>query len=248
MEKEIEWLLWEKYGLKDLPEKPSPKLKKDLKRLKTGEPLAYVIGFVEFLGNKIDLRHKTLIPRAETELLTEEILRKESQKNPKDILDIFSGSGAIGIAAANYFPKSKIILADLKENAIRQIKKNIEINHLEDKARVIRSDVWKKIDGEYDLIFANPPYVPKLRAKDVSLSVKKYEPKEAVFGGKDGLDLIRIFLKDLGSHLRVNGKAYMEFDSPEKEKVVALAKKIGLRAKAHKDHFGKWRYLELSTF
>jgi len=250
MQKEIGWLLKEKYN-----NNPNKNFKKDIKRLEKGEPLDYVIGFTEFLGCKIDLSKHPLIPRKETEFWVAtsiDEVKNSKIKNPK-CLDIFSGSGCIGIAVLANVQNSLCDFADKEKNAIAQIKINLKKNFIKPKRyRVFEADVFKgkpaftKSFGvaKYDFIFANPPYIPTTRKNKIQKSVLKYEPRKALFGGNDGMIFINKFLKDAKKHLAENGKIFMEFDSPQKNKIEKLIKKYKYQNyQFHRDQFGKWRWV-----
>src|SRR3989344_1821085 len=262
--KQINWLLKEKYD-----GKMTARAKKDIERLKAGEPLDYVIGFTEFLGCKIDLSKKPLIPRVETEfwveksinnILTFSRMSEYNKKNSIRILDMFSGSGCIGIAIMRHIENAQVVFADSQKNCIEQIKINLKINGLshrlirtnkpmiQKRYSVIKSDVFDGLNRkskivnlestQFDYIFANPPYIPDYRSNSsarlrailrnrVQKSVLKYEPKEALFGGKDGMDYIRKFLSEAKNFLKPGGKIYMEFDSHQKKKIEKLLKELG---------------------
>jgi len=279
--KQINWLLKEKYD-----GKMTARAKKDIERLKAGEPLDYVIGFTEFLGCKIDLSKKPLIPRVETEfwveksinnILTFSRMSEYNKKNSIRILDMFSGSGCIGIAIMRHIENAQVVFADSQKNCIEQIKINLKINGLshrlirtnkpmiQKRYSVIKSDVFDGLNRkskivnlestQFDYIFANPPYIPDYRSNSsarlrailrnrVQKSVLKYEPKEALFGGKDGMDYIRKFLSEAKNFLKPGGKIYMEFDSPQKKKIEKLLKELGYESlQFHKDQYGKWRHV-----
>ncbi len=219
MQKEIDWLAREK-GIS----------LKDLKRLKKGEPIDYIIGFYKFLGCKIDLSYKPLIPRSETEYWVE----KELVNIKGDVLDIFAGSGCIGIALLKN-TDCKVDFAD--KYFLEQIKLNLKINKL--KAKVIQSDIFSCINKKYDFILANPPYIPLNRKLDKSLF---FEPKKALYGGKDGLFYIKKFLKQAKNYLKEYGVIYMEFDSCQKKEIEKLLKDYNYEF--YKDQYKKWRYLK----
>ena len=261
MQKEINWLLKEKYS-----GKPNKNFNKDVKRLEAGEPLDYVIGFTEFLGCKIYLSKKTLIPRPETEYWVGEVLkekpfgtglRRSSAECPKGkilhILDIFSGSGCIGISLLKNIPNLVCDFADKDKKAIEQIEINLKINRV--KGKVIQSDIFSSIKGKYDYIFANPPYIPTTRKNKIQKSVLKFEPKSALFGGKDGLFYIGKFLKEAKNHLNAEGVIFMEFDSSadssqvllQKSEIEKLVKKYNyLKCEFFKDQYNRWRWAKIS--
>ncbi len=246
-----------------------PSFKKDIARLRKGEPLAYVIGWVDFLGCRIDLSHKPLIPRPETEWWTEkaiaaiavrgsksEVRKKKCAEHPASnaerpkpfrVLDLFAGSGCVGLAVLKHIPEAKVDFADIDKNALAQIRKNLKLNKVPSRRyRVKHSNILQNVGMfKYDYILANPPYISESRKRKVERSVRKYEPAAALWGGRDGLAVIRKFLKQAGRHLAPGGRIYMEFDAGQKAEIMSLARKSGYRAAVHKDQFGKWRYARL---
>lgn len=255
------WLLKEKYN-----GKISAKFKKDIKRLNKGELLDYVIGFKEFLGCRIDLSKKPLIPRPETEFWTAKAIEdvrialaiKKSAEDVKSIvnrswghenyslkvLDIFAGSGCVGVSIMANVPGVLCDFADIDKNNLKQIKVNLEKNLLGTDAKLIQSDIFKKIKNKYDYIFANPPYIPTKNKKKIQKSVLKYEPKKALFGGVDGMKFINKFLKDAKKHLNIGGRIFMEFDTPQKPKIEKLLKKYKYKDWIFGfDQYGKQRWV-----
>ena len=209
----------------------------DIDKLAKGEHIDYVIGFVEFLGCKIDLSQKPLIPRSETEYWVEkaiEDMKSRKQKNIR-VLDVFSGSGCIGVALQKHVPSAVVTFAEVEKKLCEQIRIN-------GGRKVIQSDIFSNIKDTYDYILANPPYVPE--GAEVQQSVLKNEPLDAVFAGKDGLDYIRRFLQEAKNHLKEHGVIYMEFDPAQKQEIVQIVKDENYKScEFFRDQYGKWRYI-----
>lgn len=244
MQKEFAWLLKEKYN-----NKPTKFFYKDIERLKAGEPLDYVIGFTEFLGCKIDLSKRPLIPRPETEYWVEKAISElKNNKKSLRILDIFTGSGCIGIAVLEHIKNAKCDFAEKDKICLEQIKISLKINKIKpDRYKIIKSDVFCSVQSKYDYIFANPPYVAKTRKNEIQKSVLKFEPEKALFGGKNGLFYIGKFLKDAKKHLNENGEMFMEFDWGQKKEIEKLIKKYNYKnCKFHKDQYRMWRWVDLT--
>ena len=242
MEKEIAFLLQDKYGGIE-----TPAFKKDIKRLKAGEPLDHVIGFVEFLGCKILVDTNVLIPRPETEFWVESVINDKPTNLSLSVCDMFAGSGAIGIAVLSHVKNSQVTFVDSENAACAQIKKNCTLNKIQkNKYEIIQSDVFENITGQFDYIFANPPYIPNNQEtrNKIQKSVIDYEPHVALFGGKDGLRYIRKFLALAKNFLTPGGRICMEFDTPQKNAIQQLLKKYQYASwEFHKDQYGKYRWV-----
>jgi len=215
----------------------------DIKLLESGYPLAYIIGYVDFINAKIDLRYKPLTPRTETEYWVNEILRKVNFLEKKfTFLDIFCGSGCIGISILQAFPDSIGIFTDLDNNAIKSTKLNLKLNKIsKNNYKVIKSDLFENIsDMKFDYIFANPPYV------GINEKVGKeiiHEPSSAIYAKDNGMGIIKKFLKEAKSHLNENGKIFMEFGEKQKRAIRQIAES---RPNFYKDQFGKDRWVEIT--
>lgn len=213
------------------------------------EPIEYVRGFAEFLGCKIDLSKRPLIPRQETEFWVEKAIQRiklinhnnersriimTDKKNGKiRVLDMFAGSGCIGIAVLKHIPNSLCDFADIEDRGVGH--------------KTIKSDIFSNIKGKYDFIFANPPYIPIKNKGLVQKSVLNFEPHKALFGGEDGLFYITKFLKQAKKHLNLGGNIFMEFDPPQKNQIKILVKKFGYKTcKFNKDQYGKFRWVVIT--
>ncbi len=248
-DKEIRWIVKDKYAGVGKPE-----IAEDIKRLKKGEPVDYIIGWKPFLNCKIDLSFKPLIPRAETEYWTEKAIigiKKQTRlkNNTCYAADVFAGSGCIGIAVLKNVKNSKVDFIEINPKFIKQIKLNLKLNKISSKRyRLIRSDIFRKTKKKYDFILSNPPYVSLTRKRRVQKKVLKYEPYKALFGGRNGLNYIRKFLKSAKERLNPSGQIWMEFDSSQKNAVKKLL--IGFHYKNwqfYEDQYKKWRFVVIFT-
>ena len=198
--------------------------KSDLKRLKDGEPLDYLIGHSDFLNTKILLQFRPLIPRTETEYWVEEAISNIDKNSNLDILDIFSGSGCIGIAILKHLPKSSVTFAEIRKDLIKTIKENIKINMLANRNyKIVQSDVFESVIGRFDYIFANPPYIDRKR-KTAEASVIKYEPHDALFTDENGLKFIKKLIVESPKYLKNKGVLFIEFDSWQKSLIKTYAR------------------------
>jgi len=205
------------------------------KEEQTSEPLEYVRGFVEFLGCKIDLSKRPLIPRPETEFWVEKVISQifdDRQKFVVRVLDIFCGSGCIGLAILKHVKNAQVVFAD----------KYKYFNH----PNFIKSDVFSNIKDKFDYIFANPPYIPITKKNKVQKSVLKFEPKSALFGGQDGFFYIKKFLKNAKNYLNRGGCIFMEFSPEQKKEIEKLINLYGYKKyEFHKDQYNRWRWIEI---
>jgi len=199
-----------------------------------------------FLGCEIRTQ-KSFRPRIETEFWAGKAIGENRQrKGNLKILDLFAGSGCIGISFLKRVGNSSVDFADISPEALSETEKNLKENGiLSERYRIVESDLFSGLKGKkYDVILSNPPYVAEARIKEVEDDVLKRDPAISLFGGKDGTDEIKRFLSEVGDHLKGKGVFYMEFD-PLQEKAVKEAlqnAKIGYQIE--KDQFGKVRWLK----
>lgn len=164
------------------------KVRELIKRRLSGEPLQYITGTAEFMGLEFEVNPYTLIPRQDTETLVESVIKLA--KDGAKILDIGTGSGCIGISLAKYIKGAEVTLADISEGALKNAKKNAELNNV--KVRCVRLDILNEIpEGKFDIIVSNPPYIETDIIKGLSKDVRDYEPLSALDGGADGLVFYR---------------------------------------------------------
>ena len=183
----------------------------DRARLALGEPLAYVIGWVPFLGLSIHLDSHPLIPRPETEGWAEELTR-EIGNRPLRVLDLCAGSGAIGLAILSRCPRATVYFGEVSDAHADLIRKNLTVNDLDPSRAVIAvGDLLRPFPYQkFDMIATNPPYIPE--ARPLPESVAAFEPTEALFAGGDGLELIRRIARNAPHHLARGGEVWLEAD------------------------------------
>lgn len=251
-QKDIEALRREKYN-----NDKEADMKTDLARLAEGEPLAYVIGHIPFLGLSIDLESRPLIPRPETEWWTEELVahintdmiyhiiqQEKREECVVRVLDVCAGSGAIGLAVLKHCPSTQVSFAELMEEHKAIIQKNIHIHNLDASRADIRiGDLFVPFSNErFDIIATNPPYIPGNRT--LPESVMRFEPHEALFAGTNGLDSIRRIVKEAPIYLYPGGKLWMECDTENIEHASFLAMDHGASyTKIRTDQYGRPRLL-----
>ena len=244
-DQEIRWLVKEKYG-----GVMNEAAQIDIARIKQGEPVAYVIGFVDFLGCKIDLSKRLLIPRLETEFWVEQVIGDINKDTSARIkcLDMFAGSGCIGIAVLKNVPSTTVDFVDCDARAITQVAINCKLNDIDvSRRQIIKSNMFEHVnDLSYDYIFANPPYIAEERINGIQKSVLNYEHRAALLGGSDGLFYIKKFLDQSKVHLNHGGKIYMEFDSPQQDEIEKILTNNSYdEFKFFQDQFKNRRYLVL---
>lgn len=218
---------------------------KDIELLESGYPLSYIIGYVDFLKARIKLNHKVLIPRPETEYWVSKVLPEIKEMEPGNILDIFCGSGCIGISLLLENPNIHVTFSDVDENAILQTKENLIENKIsESRYEIVKSDLFENISGKFDYIFANPPYVG---INDEVGEEIRYEPSHAIYCENDGMYLIEKFLENAKNYLNEGGSIYMEFGSNQKEKIAEYVRLNSIySAIFFSDQYDKDRFARIS--
>ena len=161
-----------------------------LKRRLHSEPIAYILKRKEFFSKNFYVNKNTLIPRPDTELLVEKILKVNKKKNPY-ILDIGTGSGCIILSLLQNIENSRGVAIDISKKALDLAKKNAQKMKLNKKCKFVHKPIEKIYGYKFDLIVSNPPYIPVSQIKNLSKDIKQFEPRNALDGGNDGLDVIK---------------------------------------------------------
>ena len=202
-----------------------------LKRLLSGEPIAYILGQWEFYGLPMIVSPKVLIPRDDTCAVAELAIKQALflDKDPR-ILDLCCGSGCIGLAVASRVKDAKVTLADVSLDALAVAKENTALNKLTGRVRCVQADALKPAFpflGKFDLIVSNPPYITGQEMLELPVSVKDYEPHLALYGGEDGLDFYRAIAQNFAPALKPGGYLCFEFGMGQGDDVCRILETNG---------------------
>ena len=200
--------------------------KKEIEALKTGKPIQYVIGNVNFYGDKFYVNENVLIPRFETEELVENTINyvNEIFKEPIDIIDLGTGSGVIGLTLEKKVSTNSVDLVDISEKALEVTHKNC--GNFNSKANIILSDMFDNIPNtnKYDLVISNPPYI-KTDA-EIEEIVKNNEPHIALYGGEDGLDFYKKILYSVKPYLKEKSIIAFEIGYTQAEDIKKIVQEV----------------------
>ena len=184
-----------------------------------GKPIAYILGKKFFWKNEFLVNEKVLIPRPDTEIILEEIIKLTKNKEYLNVLDIGVGSGCLLLSLLAEKKCFKGTGIDISKNCVRLSRINSKNFDLEKRVKFFISDIDNFNLGKYDLIISNPPYIKKLDLNNLDKDVIKYEPKLALDGGLDGLSEIRKFIKKSSELIKKRGKLFLEIAHDQKNGV-----------------------------
>jgi release factor glutamine methyltransferase len=187
-----------------------------------GRPLAYILGEAEFMGRVLKVSPAVLIPRPETEELTEQAAKK-LQMPPRRVLDLCAGSGCIAVSLALLFDGARVVAADISPAALDIARQNAQNLRAAARMEFIETDLFANISGTFDLIISNPPYIA---AGDIAALAPdvRHEPRLALDGGPDGLRVLERIAKDGPAYLNAGGLLALETGCGQAEKVVKFFK------------------------
>lgn len=244
---EAEWIVAIKAGIKRsevytdnlLKPKVIDEINKAVEERISGRPLWYIIGDTDFYGYTIKVDERVLIPRPETETLVENALKYINSES--NVLDLCTGSGAIAIAVKKQ-TGANVTAVDISNDALTLAKQNAAANGAE--INFIESNLFDSVEGEFDVIITNPPYIPTKDINGLQNEVKNFEPTLALDGGFDGLDFYRRIANEYKNYLKIGGWLFAEFGIGQAEE---LKKIFGETAEILKDLEGKDRILKVKN-
>lgn len=229
---------------RDIPESALESLRDLTKRRGRGEPLQHLLGTVEFCDLDFKTDGRALIPRPETEDLTRRLLAREWPRDAA-ILDLGCGSGVIGLSLAHGLMGKgvSVTLTDVSPEALSLAKENAIVLPEGSEVRFVESDLFTAIEGTYDVIAANLPYIPDADETELSREVRR-DPSLALYGGPIGTEIMEQFLRESSAYLNPGGLVAMEFGIGQAETLRTLAEDLGYDpVEIHADIGGIERFL-----
>jgi release factor glutamine methyltransferase len=193
------------------------------------EPVAYITGRKEFWSFVLEVNRDVLIPRPDTEVLVEETINIITTINSKDIkiLDIGTGSGAIALALAKEIPGAKITATDISSAALKVAKKNARNLGLDSLIDFRQGNLFEPVDGFFDIIVSNPPYIAEEEYRNLPRGVKDYEPREALLAGVQGTEFYEKIINQAPDHLQSGGWLLLEIGETQAEDIRKIAETAG---------------------
>lgn len=206
--------------------------RRNIARRARREPVAYITGTREFYSIDFKVDRRCLVPRPETEHLVEAALSEIGQrfagKSVVKVADIGTGSGAIAVSIALHAPQARVTAVDIDPQALQIAALNVERMGVAGRVRLVRGDLLNPLRDEvYDAILSNPPYIAENEWPHLPPDVREYEPRQALIGGRDGLDLIRRLVEDAMARLSHGGFLAIEIGAGQAEAVLAMAQACG---------------------
>ncbi|GCD08534.1 peptide chain release factor N(5)-glutamine methyltransferase [Clostridium tagluense] len=217
----------------NLNEKQEEEFSQLIQLRKSKMPIKYILGECEFMGMNLIVKPGVLIPRPDTEILVEEVIKHINEKDYTQVCDVCTGSGAIGIAIAEFIKGVEVMLYDISYDAIAVAKLNIERFDLASRVNVERSDLLQSAieqNKKFQVVVSNPPYIRESVIPTLMEDVKNYEPYIALSGGKDGLEFYRRITEESLQVLEKGGLLAFEIGYDQREEVQDILLKSGFKS------------------
>ena len=210
------------YDNQKLTDKEKEEYLKYIELLTQGEPIEHITHQKEFMKLNFYVDENVLIPRPDTEVLVEEVMKIAKKIKAKKILDLCTGSGAIAVSLAKYLENTQLTALDISGKALDIAIANAKNNHVQDKITFVESNLFENLGQEkYDMIVSNPPYIRRKEIEALDKEVRK-EPRLALDGGEDGLDFYRRIIDEGYAYLKYGGYICLEIGYDQKEEVMQL--------------------------
>ena len=212
------------YDNQKLTDKEEQEYLKYIELVAQGEPIEHITHQKEFMKLDFYVDENVLIPRQDTEVLVEEVIKIAKNIRAKKILDLCTGSGAIAVSLAKYLENTQITALDISGKALDVAIANAKNNHVQEKITFVESNLFQNLGQEkYDIIVSNPPYIRRKEIETLDKEVRK-EPKIALDGGEDGLDFYREIINKGYEYLKYGGYICLEIGYDQKEEVMQIIK------------------------
>ena len=213
------------HGDREVSEAEEEQYRKALEQRAVHVPLQHLLGYQDFMGLRFQVNEHVLIPRQDTEILVEEAMRY--LHDGMRILDLCTGSGCILLSLLHYSNDCEGVGVDISQEALRVAAQNAEL--LDIKADFLKSDLYEKVTGKFDLLVSNPPYIERKVIPTLMEEVREYDPYIALDGGEDGLDFYRRIIGGAQDYLKRGGQILMEIGSRQAQAVSELLREAGFK-------------------
>jgi release factor glutamine methyltransferase len=213
---------------RELPEEEAAGFARWVERRSLGEPVAYILGEKEFWSLRFEVGREVLIPRPETECLIEEVLR--CYRPPGEdlrVLDIGTGSGAIGVVLARELPAARVVATDISAGALAIAGRNAMAQGVAGRMEFFQGDLFAAVSGNFDIICSNPPYIPDDVYDILPAGIRNFEPPGALIAGPDGLDFHRKIIREGVHRLKAGGRIFLEIGEGQRDRVEVLFREQG---------------------
>lgn len=213
------------HGDREMSEAEEEQYRRALEQRAVHVPLQHLLGYQDFMGLRFQVNEHVLIPRQDTEILVEEAMRY--LHDGMRILDLCTGSGCILLSLLHYSNDCEGVGVDISQEALRVAAQNAEL--LDIKADFLKSDLYEKVTGKFDLLVSNPPYIERKVIPTLMEEVREYDPYIALDGGEDGLDFYRRIIGGAQDYLKRGGQILMEIGSGQAKAVSELLREAGFK-------------------